>query len=83
MVEIKALRDQGIQIGEMLSIFNANKKKKAGDYKIRLYANSVANKSMDRLKRALELCAEADLALKSTTGSASPYLPIERLICGL
>lgn len=81
MWEVKALKEQGLPLGEIVSAFNANKKRKTSEWKIKLYVNSVANKSMKRLSRAVELCSEADLALKRSV--AEGYIPIERLICSL
>jgi DNA polymerase III delta subunit len=41
---------------------------------------NAAGKSMAKLKEALDLCAEADLALKR---SAQGYIAIEKLICNI
>lgn len=53
---------------------------KMNEYKVKMYITGVANKSADKLKRALALCSEADLALKL---SPQGYTAIERLICAL
>jgi hypothetical protein len=50
------------------------------EYKAKLYAAKAAAKSMERLQYALELCSEADLALKQ---SPQGYLAIEKLIACL
>lgn len=53
---------------------------KMHEYKAGLYAKAAASLSFDRLTRAIDLCAEADMALKS---SSQGYAPIENLICTL
>ena len=53
---------------------------KMNEYKARLYLNGAATKSAKKLLRAVELCSEADLALKL---SPQGYVAIERLICSL
>lgn len=82
ITEIKLLKDQGLPFAEIMSAFNENKKKKISDYRMRIYLNSVSNKSISRLRRAVTLCSEADLALKSSYSNEN-YAPIERLICSL
>ena len=81
LAEIKALADQGLPLGEIVNAFNANKRVKSSEYKIRLYANSSAMKSQKRIKRAIELCSAADISLKSSFNQG--YMAIERLICTL
>ena len=49
------------------------------DYKAGMYLKAVENLSLDRLKKALELCLDADLAMK-TYGKRN-YEQVERLIC--
>lgn len=80
LFEIKALKDQGLPFAEIVSAFNANKKNKASEYKIKLYAGKAAGKSDEKLRRAVLLCSEADLSLKSYSQG---YEAIERLICSL
>ena len=74
LFSVKALMEQGLPVGEISSTIKMN------EYKARLYTNSVASKPMKKIKRAVELCSEADLALKL---SPQGYVAIERLICGL
>lgn len=76
LISIKALVDKGCQVGEIRSIL-----KLKSEYRTKLYARTAANKSMQRLKEAVRLCAEADAALKGQFSQS--YLPIERLICSL
>lgn len=53
---------------------------KMHEYKVGLYQRAAAALSWDRLRTAMDLCAEADTALKS---SPQGYLTLERLICAL
>lgn len=53
---------------------------KMHEYKAGLYQRAAAALSWDRLRAAIDLCAEADAALKS---SPQGYLALERLICAL
>ncbi len=75
LLAVKALSSDGATLSEIMSIVGMK-----SEYQARLYVNAAAGKSLERLRRALELCSEADLALKQ---SAKGYLPIERLISGL
>ena len=74
LVSVKALRESGLPAGEIASTLKMN------EYKARLYLNGAATKSAKKLRRAVELCSEADLALKL---SPQGYVAIERLICSL
>ena len=74
LVAVKALQEQGLPNGEVAATLKMN------EYKARLYGNGASGKSMKRLRRAVELCAEADLALKL---SPQGYIAIERLVCSL
>ncbi len=76
MLTVKAMLEQGAPIVDIAAAL-----KKGGEYKARLYASAVAKRPIERLRRALTLCAEADLALKSS--SIRGYEAIERLICSL
>ncbi|MBO5939195.1 MAG: DNA polymerase III subunit delta [Clostridia bacterium] len=75
LLAIKLLTADGATIPEMMSILGIR-----SEYKVKLYASAAAGKSERRLRQTLDLCSQADLALKQ---SAKGYLPIERLICGL
>ncbi len=72
LVTVKALAEEGLQAGEIATLL----KKK--DFWVRKNLGAASGKSMKRLKRALCLCSEADLALKQQ--GFSGYLAIERLI---
>lgn len=74
LVSVKALQEEGLPSGEIAATLKMN------DYKARLYWNGASGKSMKRLRRAVELCSEADLALKL---SPQGYVAIERLVCSL
>ena len=74
LISVKSLIEKGLPTSEAASILKMN------EYKARLYASGAASRSMKKLRRALELCSEADLSLKlSPTG----YAPIEKLVCSL
>lgn len=75
MVAVKALQAEGLPIAEITSLT-----KLKSDYRTRLYLNACAGKSQKKLRRAVELCSQADLALKR---SPQGYLAIEQLICSL
>ena len=75
MLTVKVMLEQGAPIADIAAAL-----KRGGEYKARLYATAVAKKPIERLRRALVLCAEADLAIKS---SSRGYEAIERLICSL
>lgn len=74
LISVKALADSGCPVSEISSILKMN------EYKTKLYAQGAASKSMKRLKNAVTLCSEADLAIKL---SPQGYAPLERLICSL
>lgn len=71
---IKALQKEGLSASLIASTLKMN------EYKVRLYLSGAAGKSEKKLRRAIALCSEADLALKL---SPQGYLAIERLICSL
>ena len=75
MMAVSALTADGATVAEIMSIVGFR-----SDYQARLYVTAVTGKSQARLRRALELCSEADLALKQ---GAKGFLPIERVVCGL
>lgn len=75
MALVKALCTEGLppaEIGALVGI--------KSDYKTRLYISACATKSPKKLRRAVELCADADRMLKS---SYQGYLAIEQVICTL
>ena len=74
LTSIKALQCQGLPSSEICAVLKMN------EYKARLYLAGAGNKSMKKLRRAVELCSEADLALKL---SPQGYIAIERLIFSL
>ena len=53
------------------------KSQRIPEFKVRLYLSSVASKSEKKLRRAMELCMEADRTVKL---SPQGYEAIERLI---
>ena len=74
LVAVKALQEEGLPLGEIASTLKMN------EYKARIYLGGVSSKPIKKLHRAVELCSEADLALKL---SPQGYVAIERLICSL
>ncbi|MBQ7383550.1 MAG: DNA polymerase III subunit delta [Clostridia bacterium] len=74
LVSIKAMMEEGKSSFEISSALKMN------EYRVRMYMSGAAGKTMKKLKRAIELCAEADVALKL---SPQGYTAIEKLICSL
>ncbi len=74
LISVKALIEEGCSVSEAASILKMN------EYKTKLYAQGAAGKSMERLKNAVELCSEADIAVKL---SPQGYIAIEKLVCSL
>lgn len=74
LISVKALQSEGLPTSEISASLKMN------EYKARLYLSGAGGKSMKKLRRAVELCSEADLALKL---SPQGYLAIERFICSL
>lgn len=72
MFAIKAMLEEGKSSSEIASALKMN------EYRVKVYASGASGKSLKRLKRALELCAEADASLKL---SPQGYIAIEKLIC--
>lgn len=74
LAAVKALQSEGLPSSEISATLKMN------EYKARLYLTGAGAKSDRRIRRAVALCSEADLAIKQ---SPQGYLPIERLICSL
>lgn len=74
MLSYKLLQEDGMSAQEIAALYRKN------EYQVRLYLTGASGKSHKKLRRALELCADADLSLKR---SPQGYMIIERLICGL
>ncbi len=74
LISVKALKEEGLPASEIAQLLKMN------EYKTRLYLTGASDKSMKRLRRAVELCSEADLAVKQ---SPQGYIAIERLIGSL
>ena len=75
MLSVKHMHRQGMPISEIARI-----SKIRSEYRTKLFITATANKSEERLHRAVLLCSEADLSLKL---SMQGYSAIERLICCL
>ena len=74
LITVRAMMDEG------KSSFEISAALKMNEYKVRMYMSGAAGKPIKKLKRAVELCAEADVALKL---SPQGYTAIEKLICSL
>lgn len=74
LITIKSFAEEGRSAQEISAALKMN------EYKVKIYMNSAASKSMDRLKKTLNLCSEADISLKL---SPKGYTAIETLICAL
>lgn len=71
---VKALQKEGLGVAEIVSTLRSQR---IPEFKVRLYLSSAASKSEKKLRRAMELCMEADRMLKL---SPQGYQAIERLI---
>ncbi len=74
LISLKSLINDGCTVSEAAAILKMN------EYKAKIYAKGAANKSIAKLKEAVELCSQADIAIKL---SPQGYIPIEKLICSL
>lgn len=74
MLSVRLLTADGRRPDEIAAIT------KVHAFKVSLYQKAAASIDDDRLRRAIDLCAEADAALKL---SPQGYAAIERLVCGL
>lgn len=77
MIKVKALVKEGMP-PSAISATISTPSHKVSEYRVKLCVSGVKGVSEQRLSRALALCSDADLALKS---SASDYSAIERFIC--
>ena len=73
MYMTKLLKESGATTGDIAKII------KVHEFKVGLYLKATEHATLDRLKRSLELCLDADLAMK-TYGKRN-YEQIEKLIC--
>ena len=74
MLAIKIMAGAGLPPKEIAGTL------KVHEYKVKLYLGNVRELSAKKLSRALDLCVEADSALKL---SGSGYVELEKLICTL
>ena len=74
LLAIKMLQTEGVSATEAATILRLNA------YKAKLYYAAASNKSLERLKKAMYLCSDADLSIKSFS---SGFTAIEKLICSL
>ena len=74
LVRLKALSAGGMSPAAIATTF------KMSEYKVKRYVAGVKDVPMQKLYRILELCSEADLALKH---SSNDYSAIERFVCSI
>lgn len=72
LISVRALSDSGKSSAEIAGILKMN------EYKAKIYTASASGKPMEKLRRAVELCSEADASLKM---SPQGYTALEKLIC--
>ncbi len=75
LVTVGTLGSSGLTVAEISAAT------KIHEYRVGLYLRSASNIHPDRLKRAVEVCCQADGALKMYAGDG--YGVIEKLICSL
>ena len=75
MLTVKLMSSAGISPAEIATAI-----KTKSDYRVKLYLGKVRNMSVETLSRAVGMCADADLALKTSSGG---YGEIEKLICAI
>ena len=73
MYMAKLLKESGVTQSDIAKII------KVHEFKVGLYLKATEHASLDRLKRSLDLCLDADLAMK--TYAKRNYEQIEKLIC--
>ncbi len=73
LLSVKLLQKSGQSPFEISKSMKMN-----NEYKAKLYSSAAGTKSEERLRRAVLLCSEADLAVKL---SSQGYAPLEKLIC--
>ena len=76
MLAVQAMTAQGATVSEISVALNP--KKPVHDFRVGLYQQSLRQTSEKRLRAALELCVEADRALKL---SPQGYTALEQFIC--
>ena len=74
LLAIKVLQTEGVSATEAATILRLNA------YRTKLYYAAASNKSLDRLKKAMYLCSDADLSVKRASAG---FTAIETLICSL
>ena len=79
MYMVKLLKENGLAQSDITKIFSASKNYRVADFKVGLFLAAVERMSFAQLIRALDLCRDADLAMK-TYGKRN-YEQVERLIC--
>ena len=78
MYAIKVMTVGGMSVADISASLRIKGERKMNEFRIEIVQRSVKDVPVDRLSRALDMCAEADIAMKS---SMSGYLEIEKLIC--
>ena len=76
MLTVKAMTAQGASVTDISVALNP--KKPVHEFRVGLYQQSLRQTSEKRLRAALDLCVDADRALKL---SPQGYTALEQLIC--
>ena len=79
MAIISSMEADGCSFGEIADHFKRHFR--YHEYKVGLYQKSARQISSKRLRRAVQLCTDADTTIKNSWTSA--YQPLERLICAI
>ena len=76
---VRSMLNDGKTLPEILGALKALSRPKAvSEYRVKLYMSCATKTNLERLSRAIDLCAEADAAIKT---SYNDYTPIENLLC--
>jgi DNA polymerase III delta subunit len=75
----KLFKDNGLSQSEITKAFGASKAYRVADFKVGLFLKAIERLSFEQLKRSLDLCRDADLAMK-TYGKRN-FEQIEKLVC--
>ena len=75
----KLFKDNGLSQPEITKAFGASKAYRVADFKVGLFLKAIERLSFEQLKRSLDLCRDADLAMK-TYGKRN-FEQIEKLVC--
>ena len=75
MLTVKLMASAGLHPKDIATAIRTR-----SDYRVKLYMGKVRDLSAEKLSRAVDMCVDADIALKQ---SSAGYIEIEKLICAL